>query len=193
MKNKILVFGLACLMFVMLAGCSSSGTGTIPVVTLDGVEMTVGESDIYTFLEAKKDFTADVSGGILSPVNSLDGNSWLSESIYLKKEHTRYAVVNVYNPNKDSESVYNCPISELTITPESGNALVNGIDFFVMDSPTVKQTMEKVKLARETDTGTLRYEDGDYKYFFTFDEETGIVSEITVEIVFPKSYQEKLW
>ena len=71
---------------------------------------------------------------------------------------------------------------------EDTHALVNGIDFSSMDSAGVKEAMAAYKLGKETDSGTLRYDDGEYKYFFRFDEATGLVNEISVEIVFGKSY-----
>ena len=71
---------------------------------------------------------------------------------------------------------------------EDTHALVNGIDFSTFDSAGVKEAMADYKLGIETDWGTLRYDDGKYKYFFEFDEESGLVNEVTVEIVFGKSY-----
>lgn len=192
MKNKITALSFTFMILVMLSGCASS-SGVIPTVTIDGVELTIGESDIYTLQGTDEKFEATGAGGTLAPWGKLDGNSWISESIYFNRDNKRYAAVNLYNPSKEAETVYNCPISKLTVGLEDTDTLVNGIDFSDMDTAGVKKSMENYKLALETDNGTLRYEDGDYKYFFMFDEKSGLVNEITVEILFPKSYTEKLW
>lgn len=69
------------------------------------------------------------------------------------------------------------------------NVLVNGINFYGMNSDEVKAAMQALKAPRETSYGSLIYEDGQYSYTIRFDD-NGVVEEVEVEMTIAKSYNE---
>lgn len=189
MKAKLIFTATLLLMVALLTGCG--GSGAAPVVTVNGTDLIIGESYIYTLTQTEDGYEerlyrADAVGVI--PYASLDANSYCNDLIHVYKDDQPCITVMVYNPSRESKTLSLCPISKLTFSMDDTQALVNGIDFSTLDSDGVKEAMADYKLGIETDWGTLRYDDGKYKYFFEFDEESGLVNEITVEIVFGKSY-----
>ena len=189
MKRKISLLCAALLLTTLLTGCG--GSGVAPVVTVNGTELTIGESYIYTLTQTdegyqERIYRADAVGAV--PYGELEANSYCADLLHIYKDDKPCVTVKVYNPSREAKLISLCPISELTFSMEDTHALVNGIDFSAMDSAGVKEAMAAYKLGMETDSGTLRYDDGEYKYFFRFDEATGLVTEISVEIVFGKSY-----
>lgn len=196
MKKWLGMISMAAFLLFGTAGCSLiAGGGTPPVLTVDGIEITIGESRPYDL--TSQGFETSFAGNY-AVIGDMPGNSWLSDLMSAKKDDETYAYLYIYNPERESESYGLCKIYKMTFDMNSeekdywaeDNILVNGIDFKGMDSGEVKVAMADYELARETDAGSLRYEDGDYEYFFYFDEETGAVQEISVELVIPKSYDE---
>lgn len=189
MKQKFSLLCAILLLTTVLTGCG--GSGVAPVVTVNGTELTIGESYIYTLTQTdegyqERIYRADAVGAV--PYGELEANSYCADLLHIYKDDRPCVTVKVYNPGRENKLLSLCPISELTFSMEDTHALVNGIDFSAMDSAAVKEAMADYKLGTETDSGTLRYDDGEYKYFFRFDEESGLVNEITVEIEFGKSY-----
>lgn len=174
------------------AGCGE--TGTPPVLTVGGVEITIGESTMRN-LEAEGFEMTAPGGGLL--IGKMEARSYLTSLISAKKDKETYAYVYIYNPDLKENYYSDCVIYQLKFNMNSeeksywakDNVLVNGINFFGMDSAAVKEAMSAYKLARETDTGALRYEDGDFKYFIYFDDKTKTVREVAVEMNIPKGYQ----
>ena len=68
------------------------------------------------------------------------------------------------------------------------NFLVNGINFNGMTSDQVKEAMKEYTPVSETSTNSLRCEDGTYKYCIDFNETTGLVERVAVELVLAESY-----
>lgn len=189
MKAKLSFMATLLLLVVFLMSCG--GSGVAPVVTVDGTDLIIGESYMYTLTKTddgyeERLYKAGAVGAI--PYGELEANSYCEDLIHIYKDDNPCITVMVYNPGGESKMLSLCPISKLTFSMEDTHALVNGIDFSVLDSAGVKEAMADYKLGIETEWGTLRYDDGKYKYFFDFDEESGLVNEITVEIVFGKSY-----
>lgn len=196
MKKRGVIVSMLVLFLLQAAGCSLiAGGGTPPVLTVDGIDITIGESRPYDL--TSQGFETSFAGNYMV-IGDMPGNSWLSDLMSAKKDDETYAYLYIYNPERESESYGLCKIYRMTFDMNSeeedywakDNILVNGIDFKGMDSDEVKVAMADYELARETDAGSLRYEDGDYEYFFYFDEETGVVQEISVELTIPKSYDE---
>lgn len=191
MKKRILAAALTLAILLMGAGCS--GGGTPPVLTFDGIELTLGEGRPYDLKDAGFEFTLP-GGGIA--VGDLPGKSWLSEFLSARKDGASYAYLYVYNPDRDEKTVSLTTVYKVTFRMQTedksywaeNNVLVNGIDFSGLDSAAVKEKMTDYKLANETDAGSLRFEDGKYKYYFSFDEATGLVDEVTVELTISKNY-----
>lgn len=186
------------LVFLLLpaAGCSLiAGGGTPPVLTVDEIDITIGESRPCDL--TSEGFETSFAGNYMV-IGELPGNSWLSNFMVAEKDNSNYAYLYVYNPDRESKAYGFATIYKVTFCMNSeekdywaeNNILVNGMDFHEMTSDEVKEAMKDYKLAHETDFGALRYEDGEYKYIFYFDEETGVVEEIDVELVIPKSYDE---
>lgn len=189
MKRKWSFMAALLLLSALLTGCG--GSGVAPVVTVNGTDLIIGESYMYTLTKTDEGYQERLykTGAVGAvPYGELDANSYCEDLIHIYKDDHPCITVMVYNPSNESKTLSLCPISELTFSMDDTHALVNGIDFSAMDSAGVKEAMADYKLGTETDWGTLRYDDGKYKYFFRFDEESGLVSEITVEIVFGKSY-----
>lgn len=194
MKKRVTIVCLVCLMLFSAVGCSAvSGGGTPPVLTVDGIDITVGESRPYDL--TSQGFETSFAGNYMA-IGELPGNSWLSDFLVTKKDESTYAYLYIYNPDRESASYGLSTIYKATFTMHSeekdywaeNNILVNGVNFYNMTSDEVKEAMKDYKLANETDFGSLRYEDGSYKYFFSFNEESGVVEEISVEMTIAKSY-----
>ncbi|MCM1183453.1 MAG: hypothetical protein NC337_08770 [Roseburia sp.] len=189
MKKKI---GIACVgvVLVVLALVFSGEKGTPPVLSFDGTEITIGESSPYNMTSAGFESSEYLIG-------ELPARSWLSGLIGMQNANGEScAYIYLYNPEKEAVSYLGATIYKIDIYMKSEehsywaekNALVNGIDFRGMNADEVKEAMKEYKLARETDAGDLRFEDGSYKYFFTFDKATGILDEISVELTIAKDY-----
>lgn len=181
---------------LMLAGTGcSSDEGTPPVLNVNGIEITLGASSPGNL--TSQDYEAVFPGNYV-PIGNMPAKSWLSSFLSISKDHQTYGYFYLYNPENEEKPYLSSTIYKVTFHMNSeeesywaeNNILVNGVDFFGMDSASVKEKMSEYKLANETDSGSLRYEDGSYEYFFRFDEETGTVSEITVEMTISKSYTE---
>lgn len=186
---------LPVIMAVLVFVCTGCGeTGTPPVLTVGGVEITLGESTMRELETEGFEMTAP-GGGLL--IGKMEARSYLTTLISAKKDKETHAYLYIYNPSREDNYYSSCIIYQLKFTMNSedksywakDNVLVNGTNFFGMDSAAVKEAMSEYKLARETDKGSLRYEDGDYKYFFYFDETTKVVSEVSIEMAIPKGYQ----
>lgn len=192
MKKKIITAMLISLLALSAAGCSAGG-GTPPVLTVDGVELTLGESSPGSMKATEYNI---VLPGNQMPIGKLPARSWMSPPLSVGNDDCKYADFYVYNPGKEETYILSAPLSKVTFKMHSekeaywaeNNVLVNGMDFFGKDSPAVKEMMADYKLGKETESGILRYEDGDYQYFFHFDEESGLVSDISVEKTFAKGY-----
>lgn len=192
MKKKLLIVGMIVLL-LLTSGCS--GKGTPPVLTVDGIEIIVGESRPYDL--TSEGFETSVMGTFLA-IGTMPKQSWLSPYLTAEKDGQTFARLYIYNPTNEEKTYGLSTIYQLAFEMNSesahkwteNNILVNGIDFFGMNSATVKETMAEYKLGIETDLGTLRYDDGDYAYYFTFDQTTGIVTEVEVELQIDKDYSE---
>lgn len=189
MKKKL---GIACVgvALVVLALLFSGEKGTPPVLSFDGTEITIGESSPSDMTRAGFEPTEYLIG-------ELPARSWLSGLIGMQnKNGESCAYIYLYNPGKSPVTYQGATIYKVDIYMNSeersywteNNALVNGINFRGMNSDEVKEAMKDYKLARETDAGNLRYEDGSYKYYFYFDESAGLVNQIVVELEIPKDY-----
>lgn len=189
--QKVLLPVLMAFLVLTCTGCGE--TGTPPLLTVGGVEITLGESTMGAL--EKEGFEMSVPGGGLL-IGKMEARSYLTSLISAKKDNETHAYLYIYNPTLEEKFYGSCVIYQLKFTMNSeeksywakDNVLVNGINFFGMDSAAVKEAMSAYKLARETDNGSLRYEDGDFKYYFYFDEATKVVSEVTVEMDIPNGY-----
>ncbi len=192
MKRFLLLVIALLSMTAFCAGCSERG-GTPPVLTIGDTEITLGESSPGHLLS--QDFEVAFAGNYM-PIGNMPANSWLSDLLVAKKDQKNYAYLYIYNPEKKETPYLNATLYKVSFKIHSkeedywaeNNTLVNGIDFSGMDSPAVKEAMADYKLANETDSGSLRFEDGSYKYFISFSEETGVVEEVGVEMAIAKSY-----
>lgn len=190
MKKCIVSMCLLIAVIFSMTGCS--GGGTPPVLTVDGTDITIGESRPFDLPEG---FETSFAGNVIA-IGEMPGNSWLSDLMVAEKDNVNYAYLYLYNPDRDSKSYNLANIYKVTFHMHSeeesywaeDNILINGMDFYGMNSDEVKEQMKDYKLANETDFGSLRFEDGSYKYFFSFDEATGVVDEITVEMTIRKNY-----
>lgn len=193
MKKRILLF--ACtwiLMAVSLTGCGEPGTP--PVLTVDGKDITLGDSSPASLPEGFE-FTV----GVNIPIGSLPGNSWLQESISARKDGETYARLYLYNPAREEVYYTGATIYKVYFGMNSeeasywavNNILVNGIDFYGMNVDEVKAAMQEYKKPSENshDDGsvTLMYTDGDYDYTIRFGED-GLVYEVEIEMAIAKSY-----
>ena len=188
MKRGIAVLTLAVTLALATTGCSS---GTAPVLTVAGKEVTLGETGASVF--PLTEFDMEIPGGGV-PVEEMPGKSWMSTFMSLRGDGGSYAYLYVYNPGRDSVWVTSATIYKLSFHMYSeeesywaqDNVLINGIDFYGMDAEAVKEKMSEYKIASD-DSTYLSYKDGKYSYRFTFDE-SGIVEEIEVEMSIDKSY-----
>lgn len=196
MKKRILLF--ACTFILMAAGLSGCGElGTPPVLTIDGKEITLGDSTPYSLPEG---FEFNFAGNYL-PIGSMPGSSWLSDSLSAKKDGETYARLYLYNPANEDVSYLGATIYEIYFRMNSedasywavNNILVNGINFYGMNVDEVKASMQEFKEPSEYSysdgTSSLIYTDGDYNYTIRFGE-NGLVDEVEVEMAIAKSYSE---
>lgn len=195
MKKRILIFACAfILMTVFLLGCGESGTP--PVLTVDGKDITIGESTPFSLPEG---FEFTLAGNYL-PIGTMPGNSWMSDLLSAKKDGETYAYVYVYNPSKEEVTYLGATIYKASFSMNSedasywavNNILVNGINFYGMNIEEVKAAMQEYKAPSESTYGdrtTLLYKDGSYYYTIRFGE-NGLVDEVQVEKTIAKSYSE---
>ena len=189
MKKRILAIVLTLALLLALPGCSGSG-GTPPVFTLGGTDLTLGESSPGTV--SVTEYQMSLPGK--EAIGMLPKKTWLSEFIIVKKDKETYAYLYVYNPTSQEVPVLSATIYKLSFKMNSeendywakDNILVNGINFYGMDTAAAKEAVKDYKV-EELDTGTLRINDGKYRYFIRFDD-AGIVEEVQVEFEIPKSF-----
>lgn len=191
MKRTILSILLIFTMLFSITGCSSD-KGTPPVLSVDGMELTLGECTPSSF--SSQDFEIGVPGGGV-PLGEMPGNSWLSSFLTARKNGESYAYLYVYNPGKEDVYYLGATIYKVTFTMNSeeadywttSNIVFNGINLYGMDSAAVKEAMSEYKLNSEGDSGSLYYVDGKYNYSISFDN-NGLVEEVNIEMDIPKSY-----
>lgn len=195
MKKRVLFFACAFIMMaVCLLGCGE--TGTPPVLTVDGKDITLGESSPTNLPEG---FEFIFAGNYL-PIGSMPGNSWLSTLLSARKGDGTYAYLYLYNPTKEDVSYLSATIYKVSFYIQSedasnwtaNNILVNGINFSGMNMDEVKAAMQEYKAPKESSYGsraTLLYKDGSYYYTIRFGE-NGLVDEVQIEMTIPKSYSE---
>lgn len=195
MKKRILFFACAfILMAVCLIGCGEPGTP--PVLTVDGKDITLGDSTPFNLPEG---FEFTFAGNYL-PIGSMPGNSWMSDLLSAKKEGETYAYLYLYNPAKESVTYLGATIYKVSFRMNSedasywavNNILVNGINFYGMNIDEVKTAMQEFKAPSESSYGdrtSLIYRDGSYYYTIRFGE-NGLVDEVQVEMTISKSYSE---
>jgi len=195
--RKALLAMLVGMLALCGTGCSSSG-GTAPVLTVGGVELTVGESHPASL--TSEDFETTFPGNYMV-IGAMPGKSWLSTFMVAQKEGKNYAYLYVYNPDREEKQYGLATIYRVDFDMNSeeadywaeDNILVNGINFYGMDYEAVKEAMASYKLKGEADSEELmyqRYEDGKYKYIISFNKETKIVESVSVEMTISKSYNE---
>ena len=92
MKHTILSILLIFTMLFSITGCSSD-KGTPPVLSVDGMELTLGECTPSSF--SSQDFEIGVPGGGV-PLGEMPGNSWLSSFLTARKNGESYAYLYVY-------------------------------------------------------------------------------------------------
>lgn len=192
MKKLILITVLTISIALLGTGCSKD-SGTPPVLSVDGIDITLGQSRPYDL--TSQGFETSFSGKYLA-IGELPARSWLSMPMVVSKDDQNYAYVNIYNPDKESKLYGLSTIHEMEFSMHSednqywteNNILVNGINFFGMDSASVKEQMTGYKPPRETEYDSIIYDDGDYHYIFSFHKETGILEKINVEMDIAKSY-----
>lgn len=190
-RKKFAGIILAAAMAMALSGCSSKGTA--PVLTVDGKEVTLGETKGSVF--PLTEFAMEIPGQG-TPMGMMPGKSWLSTFMTLKKDGKSYAYLYVYNPDRSEVLVTSATIYKVTFSMHSeeteasfwaeDNILVNGVDYSGMDAEAVKDTMAEYKALSE-ESEYLSYRDGKYLYRFDLDE-NGIVEEVEVEMEIDKSY-----
>lgn len=195
MKKRILFFICAfVLVAACLAGCGEPGTP--PVLTVDGKDITLGESSLYNLPEG---FEFTFAGGYL-PIGTMPANSWMSDLLSARKNGETYAYFYIYNPTKESASYTGSPIYKVSFHMNSedashwavNNILVNGINFYGMNVDEVKAAMQEFKAPSESsygDRASLIYTDGNYDYTIRFGE-NGLVDEVQIEMKISKSYSE---
>lgn len=192
MKKRILL--CACMLILMAACLSACGEkGTPPVLTVDGKEITLGESTPFNFPQG---FEYTFAGNYL-PIGSMPGNSWMSDLLSAKKDSETYAYLYLYNPSREEVTYLGATIYKLSFYMNSeaksywaqNNILVNGINLYGMTSDEVKAAMQALKAPRETSYGSLIYEDGQYSYTIRFDD-NGVVEEVEIEMTISKSYKQ---
>ncbi|MDE5679218.1 MAG: hypothetical protein K2I01_02130 [Lachnospiraceae bacterium] len=192
MKKQILVcFCTIILIAACLSGCGDPGTP--PVLTVDGKDITLGDSTPTNLPEG---FECTFAGNYL-PIGSMPGNSWMSDLLSAKKDNETYAYLYLYNPTKNEVTYLRATIYKISFRMNSedasywavNNILVNGINFYGMNIDEVKAAMQEYKAPSESSYGdrtSLIYEDGNYYYTIRFGE-NGLVDEVQVEMTIPKN------
>lgn len=193
MKKLFLATVLTITIVFWGTGCSVD-SGTPPVLSVDGIDITIGQSTPYAL--TSQGFETSF-GGKYFAIGEMPAKSWLSMPMSVSKDNRRYAELYLYNPNRESKLYDLCTINEVNFhiyyeDPKyqaEDNILVNGVNFYGMDSASVKEQMSEYKQPRETSYNSLVYTDGIYHYIFTFDKEDGILTEIDVKMDIAKSYE----
>lgn len=174
-------------------GCSKD-SGTPPVISMEGIDITIGQSRPYDL--TSQGFETSFSGKYFA-IGEMPAKSWLSMPMSVSKDNQGYAELFLFNPNRESKLYDLCTINEVKFRIDSedyeywteDNILVNGVNFYGMDSASVKEQMSEYKQPRETSYNSLVYTDGIYHYIFTFDKEDGILTKIDVKMDIAKSYE----
>lgn len=177
----------------IMTGCA--GFGTPPIVTIQGVELEIGEATPNTLIKQVEDIKlTDTYGN--PAIGQLPARSWLQDRVMLVSDTTKFGRCSLYNPSSEQKfmSVSNIYRIDIEMPTEdekwAEGTLINGIDFSGMDKEAVQSSMSNFKL-RETEYGSYVYNDGDYRYIFRFNDDTGLVSEISVYKDIAKSYNKK--
>ena len=190
MKKRILI--CACVLIMMAACLSACGEkGTPPVLMFDGKEITLGESTPYNLPQG---FECTLAGNAI-PIGKMPANSWMSDLWSAKKDGETYAYLYIYNPSREEVTYTGATIYKMSFYMNSeensywavNNVLVNGINFYGMNSDDVKAAMQAFKAPRETSSVSLIYEDGQYSYTIRFND-NGVVEEVEIEMTIAKSY-----
>lgn len=194
MKKKYLIYVCVIILIPVFLLLYEKNQGTPPVLTVDGMELTLGISspdDLYS-----QDFEFSLPNQF-TLYNMMPAYSWGYEYIPAVKDEELYAQFYVYNPNKDEVYCTGAAIYQIDFEMYSGedsywtqnNILVNGINFYGMNIDEVKTAMQAYKKPKESSSGDLRYKDGKYSYYIYFDS-NGLVEEVSVEMDIPKDYTE---
>lgn len=193
-KMRKRIFICVCVLIMMAACLSACGEkGTPPVLTIDGKELTLGEFTPYNLPQG---FECTLAGNYI-PIGKMPANSWMSDLWSAKKDGETYIYFYVYNPSREEVTYTGATIYKMSFRMNSeensywavNNVLVNGINFYGMNSDEVKAAMQALKAPRETSYGSLIYEDGQYSYTIRFDD-NGVVEEVEIEMTIAKSYSE---
>lgn len=193
MKKLFLATVLTITIVFWGTGCSKD-SGTPPVISMEGIDITIGQSRPYDL--TSQGFETSFSGKYFA-IGEMPAKSWLSMPMSVSKDNQGYAELFLFNPNRESKLYDLCTINEVKFRIDSedyeywteDNILVNGVNFYGMDSASVKEQMSEYKQPRETSYNSLVYTDGIYHYIFTFDKEDGILTKIDVKMDIAKSYE----
>ena len=87
MKKKISLLCAVLLLAAFLTGCG--GSGVAPVVTVNGTELTIGESYMYTLTQTdegyqERIYRADAVGAV--PYGELEANSYCADLLHIYKD-----------------------------------------------------------------------------------------------------------
>lgn len=131
-------------------------------------ELTLGEFTPYNLPQG---FECTLAGNYI-PIGKMPANSWMSDLWSAKKDGETYIYFYVYNPSREEVTYTGATIYKINFCMNSeensywavNNVLVNGINFYGMNSDEVKAAMQALKAPRETSYGSLIYEDGQYSY-----------------------------
>lgn len=194
MKKKYLIYVCIIIMIPIFLLFYEKNEGTPPILTIEGTELTLGISspnDLYG-----QDFEFSLPNQYTF-YNMMPANSWSYESLPVVKNDEMYAWFYVYNPTREEVYCTGATLYKIDFEMYSGEdsiwtentILVNGINFYGMNKDEVKAAMQEYKDPKETSYGDLAYNDGKYSYYIYFDD-NGLVKEVSVEMTFPKSYDE---
>ncbi len=193
MKKRIRLGYLLLIILTMIC-CSGCGEKTAPpILTIQDINITIGSSHLSDL--TSNGFMPTFTGNQMV-IGDLSGKSRLADTISFKKDNNTYARVHIYNPDKNSKSYEQSVICQLEFCMHSeeesywadDNCLVNGINFNGMTSEQVKDAMKEYTVAAGANTDSLCYEDGAYKYYISFNEGTGFVEKVIVELVLGEEY-----